>query len=71
MVILLQKISIYIDPYGHIEAQLPSFTQDDLITYVQGRVGQTPYQKYGNYLIIIFSFVMVGLVLVMRRYFKE
>jgi apolipoprotein N-acyltransferase len=64
-------LTTVIDPYGHIEAQLPSFTQDDLITYVQGRVGQTPYQKYGNYLIIIFSFVMVGLVLVMRRYFKE
>lgn len=63
-----------IDPFGHIEAEIPPFEQNILSTYVQGMVGQTPYQKYGNYPIIILSFLILfvcGVVKLFRaRYCK-
>lgn len=57
-----------IDPFGHIEAELPAFEQNILTTYVQGMFGVTPYQKYGNYPIIIFSLIILLLGYFIRRY---
>lgn len=59
-----------IDPFGHIEATLPPFEQNILTTSVQGMVGMTPYQRFGNYPIIILSGLIIllcGVVRLFRR----
>lgn len=60
-------LTTIINPFGHIDAQLPPFTQDMLINYVQGKVGETPYQEYGNYPIIILSCLILLLAQILRR----
>lgn len=60
-------LTAVIDPFGHVEASLPPFEQNILSTSVQGRFGVTPYQKYGNYPIIIWSLLVLLIALIMRR----
>ncbi|MDD3266162.1 MAG: apolipoprotein N-acyltransferase [Burkholderiales bacterium] len=62
-------LTAVIDHFGHVEATLPSFTSNILTTYVQGRVGITPYQRYGNYPIVIFSGLILLLALFLRKKF--
>ncbi|MEN9947143.1 MAG: apolipoprotein N-acyltransferase [Pseudomonadota bacterium] len=46
---------------GHIQSQLSPFSQGVLVDYVQGKIGTTPYQHYGNYLIIsLISLILLG-----------
>lgn len=56
-------LTAVIDNFGHVEATLPSFTSNILTTYVQGRIGITPYQRFGNYPIIILSLLIMMLAL--------
>lgn len=55
-----------INPAGQIQSRLPSFTRQVLIDYVQGRIGVTPYQKYGNYPLVILLIVCVLFALFLR-----
>lgn len=48
-----------INPAGQIQSRLPDFTRQVLTDYVQGRIGVTPYQKYGNYPLIILLLLCV------------
>lgn len=61
-------LTAVIDPFGHVETSLPPFEQNILSTAVQGRFGVTPYQKYGNYPIVIWSSIIVIFSLLMRIY---
>lgn len=60
-------VTAIIDPWGQVQSQLPSFSRQVLSDYVQGRIGVTPYQRYGNYPIISFSLMLVLSALVWRR----
>lgn len=59
-------ITAIIDRQGHITAKLPEFSRDTLIDSVQGYVGETLYQKFGNYLIILWCSLLVGIGLIVR-----
>lgn len=48
-----------INDKGQVVTKLPDFEKNILEDYVQGRVGATPYQNYGNYPTIIFSLVIL------------
>jgi Apolipoprotein N-acyltransferase len=62
-----------INDKGQVVTKLPDFEKNILEDYVQGRVGVTPYQNYGNYPTIIFSLVILlsawlaNLVIMRRR----
>lgn len=60
-----------IDPFGHIEATLPPFEQNILTTSVQGMVGTTPYQRFGNYPIIILSSLIILLCAISRIFSRS
>lgn len=44
---------------GQIKSQLPSFKLATLTDTVQGRIGETPFEKYGNYPILIWCILLV------------
>ena len=46
------SITAIINQYGEIQSQLPVFKRTILRDSVQGMVGITPYERYGNWLII-------------------
>jgi len=56
-------LSAIIKPDGKIQAVLPVFERMILEDYVGGRIGTTPFEYYGNWLIILWvSFVLVGVL---------
>lgn len=61
------SITAVIDAQGHIQSRLPVFKRDILRDTVQGMFGVTPYEIFGNWLIISFcSIIMIGSQLVRR-----
>lgn len=57
-------LSAIIKPDGKIQAILPIFEKIILEDYVGGRVGMTPFERFGNWTIIIWvSLVIAGLFL--------
>ncbi|MFM9912004.1 MAG: apolipoprotein N-acyltransferase [Methylophilaceae bacterium] len=58
-------VSAVIDRDGRVLAQLPQFTQAALEGQVQGYQGVTPYVMWGNWALI--SFVLIGLGVLRRR----
>lgn len=57
-------LTAVIKPDGEIQSKLPSFKRAILTDYVEGRVGTTPFERFGNYLIIIFVslIILFGLI---------
>lgn len=53
------SITAIINPYGQIQAQLPVFTRGTLTDYITGRFGETPFEIYGNWLIISICFLLL------------
>lgn len=51
--------SAIINPYGEIHTKIKNFTRTIAYDYVQGRVGYTPFEHYGNYLIISFASIIL------------
>jgi apolipoprotein N-acyltransferase len=57
-------MSAIIRPDGKVQAVLPVFERIILEDYVGGRIGITPFQRYGNWLIILWvSFMFVVILL--------
>jgi apolipoprotein N-acyltransferase len=53
-------VTAIVDAQGDVVARLPTFTEGVLNGKVQGRVGATPYVRAGNYPVVLFSFLCVG-----------
>lgn len=60
------SITAIINPEGQVQSQLPIFKRDTLTDYVQGRVGETPFEMYGNWLIISFISLMILIAIVFK-----
>lgn len=56
-----------IRPDGVIQSQLPPFMREILVDQVQGLYGVTPFEKYGNYPIIILCLTIIVLGYFIRR----
>jgi apolipoprotein N-acyltransferase len=56
------SITAIIRPDGVIQSSLPIFEKRILTDYVQGRVGLTPFERFGNYIIvtIILIILLIG-----------
>ena len=61
-------LTAIINPFGEIQSQLPTFRREVLNDAIQGRIGTTPFQIYGNYPIIIWCIFMILVSIVMRRF---
>lgn len=59
-------LTAIINPFGVIQSQLADFKEDVLTDYVEGKIGITPYQRYGNYPIISFCLLIIFGVLILR-----
>ena len=59
-------LSAIINPFGEIQSRLPTFRRDVLYDVVQGRVGVTPFQRYGNYPVVIWCVLMLVIAGVLR-----
>lgn len=64
-------LTAIIDPWGKVITSLKPFQKNILVDYVQGRIGVTPYQKYGNYPIITFSALMLLLAFGVKMFFAR
>ena len=53
------SITAVINPKGQIQSQLPVFTRGTLTDYIDGRFGETPFEIYGNWLIISLCFLLL------------
>lgn len=60
------SITAIINPKGQIQSQLPVFIRGTLTDYIEGRFGETPFESYGNWLIISFCFLLLLLGLFFR-----
>lgn len=64
-------LTAIIDPFGHVEATLPPFEHNILTSFVQGRVGVTPYERFGNFPIIIWSALLILLSLLIKLVYTK
>ncbi len=67
-------ITAIIRPNGTIQSILPVFQQLVLKDNVQGMHGSTPYEIYGNYLIITLCMIIVGIIVLIyyiNKLFKK
>ncbi len=62
------SITAIINSDGKIQSRLPVFKRDILKDYVQGRVGETPFQKGGNWLIISICSLVILIALILHRF---
>ncbi len=60
-------LTAIIRPDGVIQSQLPPFVRETLIDEVQGLYGTTPFEKYGNYPIIMLCVLMIILGYVIKK----
>lgn len=60
-------ISAVIDDKGKVISRSPQFEPHALHTMAKLFVGETPYSRYGNYLILSFSFLILLLSLILQR----
>jgi apolipoprotein N-acyltransferase len=49
-----------IDPHGNLLAHAPHFTQTTLDVSAQGYSGSTPYVRFGNWLFLAISFIVIA-----------
>jgi apolipoprotein N-acyltransferase len=56
----------FVLPNGEIQSQLPTDVQGVLVGEVQGMKGMTPYQKWGDALMMFLAFVWLGLIVFWR-----
>jgi len=56
-----------IAPDGHVRAMLDAHAKGVLDVEVQGMSGLTPYVRFGNWPVLIWSLVMIGAMLLIRR----
>ncbi len=61
------SITAIITPYGDIQSQLPVFKRETLKDSVQGMVGITPYEQFGNWSIILWC-LLITLITIIYRY---
>jgi apolipoprotein N-acyltransferase len=61
-------VTAIVDPRGAVAARLPGFTEGVLDGRVEGRVGATPYVRFGNALAVWVSLAIVGGVLFGARW---
>ena len=64
-------VTAVISPSGEIIDQIPLFEEGVLNSYAQGYRGITPYIKYGNFPIIIFSFFILISWILKRKISKN
>ncbi|MFN8770032.1 MAG: apolipoprotein N-acyltransferase [Neisseriaceae bacterium] len=57
-----------INPEGQIQSVLPVFKQDILTDRIYGRFGETPFEKVGNYPIIIWCGLVLIFAILNRKY---
>lgn len=60
-------VSAVIDNKGKVIARSPQFEPHALHTKAELLIGETPYSKYGNFLIISFSFLVLLLSFILQR----
>jgi apolipoprotein N-acyltransferase len=60
-------ISAVINNKGKVIARSPQFEQHALHTKAKLFIGETPYSRYGNYLILSFSFLILLLCFILQR----
>jgi apolipoprotein N-acyltransferase len=56
-----------ISDLGQVQSKLPSFKQNSLIGSIQARTGETPYVKYGDLPILLFSIICLGMAWLQKR----
>lgn len=56
-----------IRPDGHVETALAPFTRGALRGVVQGYEGATPYVRWGNWPVVAFALVLIGVILLRAR----
>lgn len=59
-------LSAVIRPDGKIQSILPPFRREILQDYVGGRVGITPFERYGNWLIISWVTIIIAVSLFLK-----
>ncbi len=60
-------ISAHINAYGKIVARSPQFERYILQGTVQARQGQTPYERFGNYPMLLLCALLLVLLLTLRK----
>ena len=55
------SITAIITPYGEIQSQLPVFKRLTLKDSVQGMIGVTPYERFGNWTIVLWC-ILISLI---------
>ncbi|MDQ5920449.1 MAG: Apolipoprotein N-acyltransferase [Pseudomonadota bacterium] len=61
------SITAIINPQGQIQSQLPVFRRGVLKDTVQGMIGVTPYERFGNYPIILWCSLIIAYALAWRK----
>jgi len=64
-------LTAIVNPFGRVVAKLPEFRREILTDFVQGMIGVTPYQNYGNYPVIIICLLFIGLAILLTRLLKR
>jgi apolipoprotein N-acyltransferase len=60
------SITAIITPYGEIQSQLPVFRRETLKDSVHGMVGTTPYERFGNWSIIMWCLLITFCTIIYR-----
>ncbi len=53
-----------VDPRGEVRGRLPPYREGVLSGMIRPRTGATPFVRFGNYLVVILSLVLIGLAVV-------
>ncbi len=64
-------LTAVIDPEGRVQASIPAFQRTILKDYVVGRIGVTPYQRFGNYPIILLCCLFIAIAMQMKKFSKK
>lgn len=60
-------VSAVIDPQGRVVARSEQFRAETVTASVQPRGGSTPYMRWGNYPVVVFSLAVLLLLIARRR----
>lgn len=62
-------LTAIIDPFGKVIGRLPEFKRMIMTDSVNGMIGTTPYQKYGNYPVIILCSLIILLGFILNKFY--
>jgi apolipoprotein N-acyltransferase len=62
------SITAIITPDGQIQSRLPVFRREVLKDSVQGMIGVTPYQRFGNWVIVLWCILISCIGLILKKF---